>query len=312
MLAYHYDRAEAWEKALDYLIKSGDKAIAAFAPQQAVTFYERTLAVADRPGVRLAPDRLAGVYLNYGQGLFLSGQLPRAVESFAAMRAVARGAGDSAREGLALFQLALAETWAHRFEPAIMHAEEGRDLAQATGNQAALAGCLFTLGFVRAVTGDIAGARETAGAAFEAARRAGDPLLQAYSTFFHGFMDHWQAREEAGRRIQQGLDLGRRHQIPLVLLWTLWMRGLQLCARGDYDAALAALGEGLELSTRFGDRFFRSRMLNSTGWVYIELCAWETAIRYNREGAEVAREVGDPEIIRNAEINLGDCYLALG
>jgi tetratricopeptide (TPR) repeat protein len=38
----------------------------------------------------------------------------------------------------------------------------------------------------------------------------------------------------------------------------------------------------------------------------------ETAIRYNREGAEASYEVGDPEIIRNAEINLGDNYLLLG
>ena len=35
----------------------------------------------------------------------------------------------------------------------------------------------------------------------------------------------------------------------------------------------------------------------------------EAAIRYNREGAEASYKVGDPEIIRNAEINLGDDYL---
>jgi len=46
--------------------------------------------------------------------------------------------------------------------------------------------------------------------------------------------------------------------------------------------------------------------------VYGEIYNLEEAIRYNREGAEASYKVGDPEIIRNAEINLGDDYLLLG
>src|SRR5262249_46405669 len=37
-LAYHYERAEAWEQAFEYLRRSGDKAYDAFAPQQAAAF----------------------------------------------------------------------------------------------------------------------------------------------------------------------------------------------------------------------------------------------------------------------------------
>jgi tetratricopeptide (TPR) repeat protein len=46
--------------------------------------------------------------------------------------------------------------------------------------------------------------------------------------------------------------------------------------------------------------------------VYGELYNLEAAIRYNQEGAEASYQVGDPEIIRNAEINLGDDYLLVG
>src|SRR6185369_7646732 len=34
--------------------------------------------------------------------------------------------------------------------------------------------------------------------------------------------------------------------------------------------------------------------------------------RFNQEGLAASLKVGDPEIIRNAEINLGDCYLLQG
>lgn len=46
--------------------------------------------------------------------------------------------------------------------------------------------------------------------------------------------------------------------------------------------------------------------------MYGELYNLESAIRYNQEGAEASYKIGDPEIIRNAEINLGDYYLLLG
>jgi class 3 adenylate cyclase len=40
-LAYHYEQAEVWEKALEYLEASAMKALAAFAPHEAVALYER-------------------------------------------------------------------------------------------------------------------------------------------------------------------------------------------------------------------------------------------------------------------------------
>ena len=46
--------------------------------------------------------------------------------------------------------------------------------------------------------------------------------------------------------------------------------------------------------------------------MYGELYSLERAIQYNKAGAEVSYTLGDPESIRNAEINLGDAYLLLG
>jgi tetratricopeptide (TPR) repeat protein len=75
---------------------------------------------------------------------------------------------------------------------------------------------------------------------------------------------------------------------------------------------LTALQDVLALSERLGDKVWKCRILNTLGWVYGEIYHLEAAIRHNREGAEAAYKVGDPEIIRNAEINLGDDYLLLG
>ena len=112
--------------------------------------------------------------------------------------------------------------------------------------------------------------------------------------------------------LEQSATIGHAHNLQYLLLRCLFRLGLARCGQGKYEAALRALQEGLELSERLGDKIHKGRILNALGWVYGELYDLERALRYNRAGAEAAYAIGDPEIIRNVEINLGDCYRLAG
>ena len=46
--AHHFTMGAVWEKAFDYLTKSGDKARQAYANQEAITFYTQALEVSQR------------------------------------------------------------------------------------------------------------------------------------------------------------------------------------------------------------------------------------------------------------------------
>lgn len=109
-----------------------------------------------------------------------------------------------------------------------------------------------------------------------------------------------------------GFAEGHAHDLQFTLLWNLYGRSLTHGGRGEYAAALVALQEALALSDRLGEKLYKCRILNTLGWVHGELYNLEAAIRYNREGVETSYTIGDPEMIRNAEINLGDDYLLLG
>src|SRR5262249_25322007 len=50
MLAYHYEHAEVWDKALSYLVQAGQKAQHAYANHEALIHYDRALAVCERLG----------------------------------------------------------------------------------------------------------------------------------------------------------------------------------------------------------------------------------------------------------------------
>jgi tetratricopeptide (TPR) repeat protein len=88
--------------------------------------------------------------------------------------------------------------------------------------------------------------------------------------------------------------------------------GLALCGVGRYADAIAVLTEELELCRRIGERFWASRTLNTLGWVYYDICNVERAMAYNREALDLSLELGDQEVIRNAQLNLADCVLAAG
>jgi len=56
MLAYHYERGEVWEKALEYLVKAGQKAQQAYANQEALDHYSRALDIGERLGGNRSPS----------------------------------------------------------------------------------------------------------------------------------------------------------------------------------------------------------------------------------------------------------------
>jgi hypothetical protein len=61
---------------------------------------------------------------------------------------------------------------------------------------------------------------------------------------------------------------------------------------------------------KVGDEVYRQRLLNSLGWLHMELGDLDKALDLDRHGAERARKRGDSKTIANAEINLGDIFLA--
>jgi predicted ATPase len=117
MLAYHYSQGEDWPKALDYLVKAGDKATAAYANQDALGFYTSALEVCDRLGsTTLATS--AVVMQKRGFTNITLGDFSGAIADFEHMRRAAERLPDRHLEGLALALRGLAELFDHAFEPA--------------------------------------------------------------------------------------------------------------------------------------------------------------------------------------------------
>jgi predicted ATPase len=81
LLAYHYSRAEEWEKAQDFLFKAGDQAGKVAADAEALEHYRQALAAYSRAfGDRWDPLQRAELERKMGEALFRRGEQSQARE----------------------------------------------------------------------------------------------------------------------------------------------------------------------------------------------------------------------------------------
>ena len=313
VLAYHFSRGEEWAKALEYLLKAAEKAAQAFATREAIALYDQALEAAGQLGAAVDARTLMAIHQAKSNLYFVLSDFERSRAEGERFLTLAREAQDRVSEGAALVGMAHASRWAHDFDQALAYARQAIAVAEEGDARAALAGGHFITGIIHSTTGRLDQAKEEIDQALTISRSGGDIFHQSLSLNRTGQLKNWEGEYvEASRLSSEALEIAREHNLLVPLLDGLFAYGLTLTGKGDYDAALAMLEEGLALSGKVGNEVWHHRLLNSLGWLYIELGDLDRALDLNQQSAEGARKRGDPEMIANAELNLGDVFLAKG
>ena len=311
VLARHYVAAEDWERALVHLVRAAKEAARAFATRDALELYDEALEAAARlPGGR---ERVIGIHQARSALYFVVSDFERSRQAAGLARDLAHEAGDAIREGVALAAMSWAATWARDLDGAVAHAREAIDLATPVVAEAVLARAQFTIGFVQAVTGGLDEAKNFIQSTLVSSRSAGDLVHESLALAMGGLIKNWEGEYGAADQLHtQGLAIAREHNLLVPLLFSAFLRGLTLAGKGSYTEALSTFHEGLVLSEKVGDEVFHHRLLNCLGWLRFELGDLDGAAELNRRSAEGGRRRNDPGTLPNAELNLGDIFLARG
>lgn len=314
MLARHYCEAEDWDKALEYLEKAGDKAIANYANQEALEFFGKILDICDRlPGpVYAAFAFRAG--MQRGWVNFLIGHYFDAIQDMNRLIAMAHSHGDVEAERLATVYRGWFEKYAHEFEQSeatlksIIEAPGAdlRDPAVLGSNVAYFALCKTTNRHDKA--------EEIAQKLEPHVYDADDPVTAAHWKAFRALDLGWRGRYDEALAVLRKQTRVPTDAFPLLLQTNMnWTEGLLLGARGDYRAAIEKLRRTIADSERMGEVAVRARAMNTLGWIYADLQDYARAAELNHEGIEVALLEGDePEKISNARLNIADGLIAQG
>ena len=310
-VAYHYDRAGDWEKALIYLERAGDKAAAAYANQDALDHYARALEVCEIVGDS-ALSTAVRVSEKRGLVSFTVSDFPGMADDFEHMLAAARRLGDRHAEGLALAYRGSAEHQHHDLETALQTERAVLEIAgQEYTDVRYLANVVTAL--VLIITNRFAEARPYLQVAEGLAARVDNPYMLSMWYMAGPLVPYWEGRlDDALEFIDRWRDFAAKS--GAAVLMTHFVEGLAGGSKGEYERTLNLLKESVAFAERIGEVFWSSRYLNTIGWIYGQIQDYRQAMAWNERGVQEARQANspNPEIEFNALLNLGDNYLALG
>ena len=312
ILAHHFERAEVWDKALEYCLKAADKAAQAFATRDAIALYDGAEATANRAREGATLQTRMTIHRRRAELYILVSDFERARAESEAVRRLARLSADHHAEGEALVAMGQASLLAHRFDQCLDDSRQAAAIAEAIAIPSILTGSLLNEAFVYEMTGRLADARTKFDHALTLSRRTADVVNQATALIYGAELESWEGHyARATELYDEGLRLGRAHNI-LATLEGMFMSGVNFTGQGAYDRALTIFDEGLALAERVGDENYTPRYLNSIGWLHIECGDLDRARELNQRAADGGRQRGDHESFANAELNLGDIALLTG
>jgi tetratricopeptide (TPR) repeat protein len=105
--------------------------------------------------------------------------------------------------------------------------------------------------------------------------------------------------------------LNQEIRSPYFKILLYFIQGSAYGALGQIEKAKRQLKDGLKQLEGVDDKFWRPRFLNTLGWVHAENGEFQDAVKLNKKSLVEAINTGDPEIIHNAQINLGENYLEM-
>ncbi|MDH5365224.1 MAG: tetratricopeptide repeat protein, partial [Dehalococcoidia bacterium] len=314
-IALHYVEGGAPEKAFEYLVKLGEKAVNIYANTQAIEYLNKALEATLKTAGLATNENLARIYKLRGRAWLGQGETTKAINDFGLLLRNATSLGDESMIAEADYWIVRCHTLAGDVDKAMPHLTRALELARKTGNKVIEGRSLGELGLVRG--GSLATLQEGHMRLEESLRiceETTDKFLEARNLSYLGLFHNWKGEfDRAKETLSEALELFEELGDNLNKISAASLLGIVLAGKGEYNDAISTLQSCLQLSRDWGIVTFVPRTLNVLGWIYHDLANIELALQYNSEGLEVARKhqesIGVATVQPACLVNLGMDYL---
>jgi tetratricopeptide (TPR) repeat protein len=202
---------------------------------------------------------------------------------------------------------------AANYHEALAKWQQGLELAQKSGNQAAVAEFLGNLGLAYDALGQYERALKNAQAALAIHRELKDRRSEGYDLNNLGVVNrHLSQYDLALEHHQQALDIFREIKDPGGEGNALGNLGLINWFVGQYDRALEYNQQALDIQRGLKDHRGEGQILGNLGVQYYRLGQSDQAIEYHQQALAIHREFKDLRFQGNELINLGEVYYDIG
>jgi tetratricopeptide (TPR) repeat protein len=290
ILAHHYERSGNVQKAVDYLLRAGEKSNQSLAPHAAHEFLGKALELAQSEDVTLGPE--TKVRLHYGRALacVAMGAVDEAAKGFQEAIQLCRSYGLIDYERLSLEQfISLMYMWPMQEEAERVH-QEGIARARELKDKGLEGFILARRGFRAAMHGQLYEGHLMVVEGERLALEAGDPRGIFGARYARTFTEKWLGRPAKTVELTEGL-VGTPGIALRFLSTLISIRGLALAEIGRIREGIGTLEAGIDLCEKFGGLIRLSTLYNSLGYCYGEIHQPERAWNYNLKGEQIARQL---------------------
>lgn len=248
MLALHYEQAGITDKAFTYALMAGELARRAYAHQEALMFYDRALALAERLDDAPLRAQVRRVYAHRGNVFEVRGDFDDALDNYRKMIAHAQQVGDLPMEAEGMGLLLTTQGVIGSVPDAEQQFARAIELAQRSGDQELIGRALWSFGLALRFKGSLR-AIGYLRQALEIARAANLRELAAFAlvdlVIAMQFAGQWEQTVDYS---QQALEEFRALDNRAMVANCLGMLADALYARGETAQARQYAQEGVQIS----------------------------------------------------------------
>jgi tetratricopeptide (TPR) repeat protein len=291
-LAWHFSEAGVSDKAVRYLRRAGELAVARYANAEAEKHFSRALELAPPQDLNARFELLLAREAVYSW----QGNREAQERDLAALAALAEAQGNPRVWAEAFLRQAEYARVKRDYAVALDRAQAAVAQAEKAGEQALEAQGYALWGRVLLNKGEYAEAREWLELGLDMARASEMRVLEAHIAYDLALSDYYEYRYEEARQgfeIAQQLYRGTVNRMGEIN--TLLMLGVLQAAQGNVVDALPYLEQALEQAHATGWRYGEAFALGYLGNAYLDLGAYAEAQPYHLQALEVCQGLGDRE-----------------
>lgn len=313
-LAYHFYQATAWEKALEYSSRAGERAQRMFAPREAIEHFSRALEAANH----LSLPWPTGLLRARGQAFETIGEFERSREDLERALRISKEANDRTVEWQSLIDLGF--LWASKdYRQAGEYFRIALDRARGLGDGNTLAHSLNRLGNWQVNTGDVDGGLRLHREALEIFRSQQNDAGMAQTFDLLGMADNLAGDIPGGAQdMDRAIELFRRLGDARGLASSL---GTRYTLTSMEETVFSAQGNLADVERNITEALRLARQIGWTaGQAFIEFTSGSTfavfgdfgkALAHARSAVKIAAEIGHQQWICGAYTHLGQVYVQM-
>jgi class 3 adenylate cyclase/tetratricopeptide (TPR) repeat protein len=215
ILAYHYSHGESPAKAVEYLLKSGEKSLARYAVDEADQYCEQAYQIASAKTEKTQEDAstLVDILTNWAYVFYYQGNFNKFLEVFIAHEKEAASLGNDAKSVMFYAWLGCAYFMTGKITTAYGHSAKARDMAEELGDRKGLGYALTWLSYAAGVMGKLKEALDAGNTAVEISKSFPSDQYLSFKGLYTILTAHLVMGDlrSALAESQALLDYGRRH-----------------------------------------------------------------------------------------------------